>query len=514
MTNQVLPPPYTFGMPEKFTEWRPLQDYAVNSIVESEKRFVLEIQPTGSGKSLSYMAGAVLNGGRTLVLTSTKALQDQLADDFSDMSLKVSVVKGKSAYKCPISYVPCNYGPCLLGYKCKFKSKGCPYHDAVRKAKQADIAITNYAFWLSNEPDALGSFAMLVLDEAHASVNHLLDGLSLVVRQSDSDLYLPWPAQGKTKQEYIRWVTTLLEMVKERLTSIRKAGGDTSVYEEDRKALDFGKKLGVIEEMDDDNMIVEHTGKTIHFDPVWPPKMAERHLFRGIKKVVLTSATVTRKTTELLGIPIAELDESEYPSFFPIDRRLVHYIPTARVDVKMNNNAMRLWVDRIDQVIAARKDRKGIIHTVSYDRRSRVMNSSRFGEIMMAHTTRDVVDKVQRFKSANPPAVLVSPSMVTGWDFPYSECRWQIIGKIPFPDTRSKVMRERQAIDRDYGCYLAMQSLVQAVGRGMRASDDWCETFIIDDHFKWFVHKYRDFAPASFLEAVRTARVLPPRLEV
>jgi hypothetical protein len=43
------------------------------------------------------------------------------------------------------------------------------------------------------------------------------------------------------------------------------------------------------------------------------------------------------------------------------------------------------------------------------------------------------------------------------------------------------------AHDPDYANYVAMQKLVQAVGRGMRAPDDWCETLIVDDQFSWFV---------------------------
>jgi hypothetical protein len=41
--------------------------------------------------------------------------------------------------------------------------------------------------------------------------------------------------------------------------------------------------------------------------------------------------------------------------------------------------------------------------------------------------------KVATFKRRKAPAFLVSPSMTTGWDFPYDQCRWQIIAKVPIP---------------------------------------------------------------------------------
>src|SRR5258707_8109244 len=88
--------------------------------------------------------------------------------------------------------------------------------------------------------------------------------------------------------------------------------------------------------------------------------------------------------------------------------------------------------------------------------------------------------------------VLVSPSVMTGWDFPDSQCRFQILAKLPFPDTRSKITQARQALDKDYGPYLMMQNLVQAVGRGMRSKTDWCETLIVDDNCAWVSGKYKN----------------------
>ena len=108
-----------------------------------------------------------------------------------------------------------------------------------------------------------------------------------------------------------------------------------------------------------------------------------------------------------------------------------------------------------------------------------------------------------------PPAILVSPSVVTGYDFPYDECRFQIVGKLGFPDTRDPIMKARIKKDPDYSSYLAMQSLVQSSGRGGRATDDWCETFIIDDNAKWFLWKFKHFAPDWFMRAYTRLQFVP-----
>jgi Rad3-related DNA helicase len=54
-----------------------------------------------------------------------------------------------------------------------------------------------------------------------------------------------------------------------------------------------------------------------------------------------------------------------------------------------------------------------------------------------------------------------------------------------------------------------MQTLVQVCGRGMRAPDDRCENFLIDDNARWFIWKYRRFAPTWFLNSVRWRKTVP-----
>ena len=119
---------------------------------------------------------------------------------------------------------------------------------------------------------------------------------------------------------------------------------------------------------------------------------------------------------------------------------------------------------------------------------------------------------VKNFKNAPSPAVMVSPSLVAGWDFPAEDCRYIIIGKVPYPDIRAPVLKARQKLDKDWAAYQAMMTLVQSSGRGVRAATDWCETLVIDDDWVWFWMKYRNFAPRWFADAVRFDSYLPQPL--
>lgn len=493
-------------MPDKFRQWRSGQEAIILQSFSSSSRILVQVVPTGGGKSAGYMASALLYGGRTIILTSTKGLQDQLEQEFGDL---VTVVKGQSAYRCKVNYHSVQYGPCHWGYQCRFKLGGCPYHDQIRKAQRSRIVVTNYAFWMTNTPDTLGQFDYLIGDEAHSIVDHILDNQAVHLHQKECESVAAWPHRGGDMGFYRIWASVMKSHVNN-LLARKKNSGDTD-SQESTDLLNLSRKINRLDRVRDRNWVVEHVGRTINFDPIWPdPGAVERDLFRGIGRILLTSATINKKTMDILGVPRNQYEYSEYPSFFASGRRPIWYIPTVRMDHRISNAGMNQWVSAINNICRSRLRWKGVIHAVSYDRTEIVFNTGEFREFMIRHDKHSIKEAVEKFKNAYPPSILVSPSMTTGWDFPHEECRWQIIGKVPFPDSRSVVAAERGKVDPEYPFYITMQTLVQECGRGMRAIDDWCETFIIDDHWAWFRDKYKQFAPAWFMLATKISRTIPP----
>ena len=58
-----------------------------------------------------------------------------------------------------------------------------------------------------------------------------------------------------------------------------------------------------------------------------------------------------------------------------------------------------------------------------------------------------------------------------------------------------------------------MVTMVQAAGRGCRAADDRCQTFIVDDQADWFVRRNKKFAPKWFLDSYQpNVMATPPPL--
>lgn len=547
--NSILPLPVEIGLPAKFTRWRPKQDHAIVSAAESEKRFTVLCMPTGSGKSLTYMALGKLTGMRMLVLTSTKGLQNQLVGDFAEAD-----VRGMANYPCQYLVekdnlarmlpmfnpdenrhdVPtCDIGPCLGGMECRYKDEGrCDYYRAVGVAGASQIVTTNYAYWFatnqrSDEGKGLGKFDMLVLDEAHDAPEQLGNylGVEITMNQVENLLKRDWPREHDDWEEWKKWAKDMAQTARTMAANLERVvkGG----YAKRKELKEYKELKRIVMNLsrvaDSKGEWVTHMARvgrnrylTLHLDPVWPGEYAEKHLFCGVPRVVMTSATIRPKTLQLLGVSDSkDVFFTEYASTFPVNRRPVMWVPTIRVDKRTSSAEMRLWVSKIDQIIDKRLDRKGIIHTVSYARVDFIKQWSRHRNIMFTHETATTRDVVADFKRASAPAVLVSPSMATGWDFPYDECRYQIIGKVPFPDSRDKIIQARTKIDPEYSYYITMQSLVQATGRGMRAEDDVCETFVIDDHVSWFIGKWGSkLAPAWFKQSYRKSQWAPEPIKL
>jgi ATP-dependent DNA helicase DinG len=160
----------------------------------------------------------------------------------------------------------------------------------------------------------------------------------------------------------------------------------------------------------------------------------------------------------------------------------------------MSEAAVRGWISRIDQILRSRPKLKGIIHCTSYARQKDIYSLSTERRRLIWHSSWNTQAKIDEFRNTREDsgAVFISPAISTGYDFPASQCRFQIIAKIPMVDTRSKIMQARLAEDADYGDYLTAQDLTQMCGRSMRADDDWCQTLICDDHWAWWYPKMRN----------------------
>lgn len=506
--------PTDLGFPDKFASWRPHQTDAVLTAAGSDKRFIAQNQPTGSGKSLCYMAGGILNGGRILYLTSSKGLQDQLMDDFHGIGLKD--IRGKANY-------PCSARPdytCEDGHIGRCPVKGtvlCPHTKALITARQSKHVVTNYSLWTSTRKygNGIGAFDMIVMDEAHNAVDELANALQ--VRLSDHEitemLGIDWPADQISLGSWKKWANAAKGVANERSTQtlhkIRGHSDPKQSWSRDYNHFrNLVRKLSTVASMRPDEWIWEQIDQGYQFDPIRLGRYSEPYLFAGTPKILMTSATIHPRLIYMFGVKQSSLLYQDFPAVFPPVNGPVYIVPTMQMNYR--NPDIRQCILRVDQIIRARLDRKGIVHTVSRDRRDVIMDGSRFSEVMITNFGNDPVFRaVTRFKNAPPPRVLISPSVSTGYDFPGRDCEYQVLTKIPFPDNRSRIVQVRSELDKDYFAVVAMTGIQQMCGRGRRYETDRCENFILDDNFSWFYRRYSWAASKWFKESVVWLMSLP-----
>lgn len=516
------PSPAEFGAPSKYVEWRDGQDNLFWDILDSKTRFSIHNAPTGMGKTVAYISAALAQGKRVVVITESKALQDQIAKDFGCIGL--FDMRGLQNFICHAmaeggeyekmwskkwGKPTCDIGPCTGGIRCDLKDNGCDYFDAYRRACKERLVSTNYAYWIAINKygQGIGDFDILVLDECHEAMQQLSSAMSVEFNAKDfKELKTKPPKLDAKMQVWRMWGRTQLHRVQGKLDFFArgaKVGGTvdglaTFVADSDLpdaielkmwKQLE-GKCTTLSESTDDWVVDRDESSGNIRIAPVWVSDYAEGYLFQHIKRVVMLSATVRPKIAELMGIAPEDYSFYEYPSTFPVVRRPLYWIKTVTLNHKATEYDMEQWASRIDDILYPRLDRKGIIHTVSFTRQRYLLENSIFRELMHVNSSGNTRDVVKLFREAAPPAILVSPSVGTGFDFPYDAARYQIIGKVPFRDTRGSILQAQLQTDPDYSNYLTSQDLVQIYGRVNRAPDDLSETFIVDDSIEWLVSRY------------------------
>lgn len=502
-----IPSPPQLGFPAKFRSWRPNQAQAIDDVLTSDKPFVGQALHVGSGKSAAYMGVAVISKARTMILTSTKGLQTQLLNDFGDLGLVD--IRGKSNYECVgLPGHTCeegSIGKCLYRGGCH-----CTWGKAKQTALESNLVTTNYACWASTNRygQGFGKVDLLVMDEAHAAEDALCRAMKITLdrRELRDILRFQWPDDVTNMECWKDWA-----LVAKRRADLDhqalKMKIDASAHPSDdqihkfRKLSNIKRKLSEIAICKPDRWCVEEWNGSdgFQFDPIAPEDYAKKVLFRGATKVLLVSGTIRPAVFTALGIDPEEYDFFDYPKNITIARTPLIFVPTVAVDRKTTQYGLGKLVERIDEIIESRADRRGIIHTGNFRIRDFVIQNSRYSQFMISNYTQDgdvTAEIVKQFKQSKPPTILVTPSVTTGYDFPGAECRYQIIAKLPFPDLfSSKVEREKERLDPSRGITIMWQHLAQAFGRPDRSEDDWAETFILDNHIENMIHKHSKLAP-------------------
>lgn len=488
--------PADYGLPPKFARFRKAQQLGLGRILDESfngcpaPRFRGVQMVVGSGKTGYFMAldrlrRAVNPAHRTAILTMTKPLQRQILDDFS--SLGLFDMRGRSNYACTY------YGDCERGaeQKCSLsRGVSCLYRAAYEQACQAPVVITNLAYWLAihRHGEGLGRFDLLVIDEAHSLLAGLTDAATLRFSPHKG----PQGEFGRIRLDLWRlWGRQRLDEIK---AELRLASSEREAkLRKEQLDLEF-----LVREAKDGEYVVDVNEEGwAQVAPIWPADSAERLLYQGVPEVVLLSGVLLPKTMQLVGAkgaPGTARFES-YPAEFSPSSWPVQLVDVGRIQHNMSSSTKGAWINAHAKIIAHHRNHKGIVHTVSYTRAQEIFDAlpAALRPRCILHRSGNIEEAITKFKLANWPAVLLSPALTTGYDFPEEEENFSIVSKMPRPDFSStpNLRRERKNRDPSYDDYEMMMTFQQMIGRMKRTAAQRAAVYVLDSHARYLLPNHR-----------------------
>lgn len=504
--------PHNLGLPEKFKEFRPHQLQTAAKAASSGEYSFLVDAPTGTGKTILAATSQKLLKKKAVYVCMTKQLEDQILNDFS----YAKVLKGRSAYPClkyPQLYPKVTAELCTHteAAPCNFLSR-CPYRLAKRAALNAELAVLNTAYLLS-EANYVGGFTdmeYLIIDEVDSLESQLMNFIELVITQRQLQKFNLSTPKYKTKFEsWIDWAEETISKLKPQLRKLET---------EDQTWMDFNTLrdikylkafIGKLEffTCEVDKTWVWYPGdERWEFKPVWVSKYAKGYLWKHAKKALGMSATILDPKQLSKNIGLQEYKYVELPSPFPKENRPIFFQPCASVSNKTLPTALPKIAKSVEKIMAQYPDSKILCHTVSYKIRDYLRDNIQ-SKRLVTHSTKDRALVLEKFKRSKAPLVLLSPSMERGIDLPQEECRVVIITKCPFPSLGDPQISRRLHGSSDGQQWYALRTistLIQASGRAVRSVDDHCDTYILDEQFARMYTDYKSLFPQWYREAVIT----------
>lgn len=484
---------------------------------------------------------------KSTVTCPTKGLQDQYVHDFQDMVN----FKGRKNYGCsaPTATAQTHYGNAscqqiLRDRDCQ--RWRCPYVQAKNKWLIAPLRVSNSHLKISLDLEVFGGdhrHDLLIMDECHRLPDVLVDIFEMNINLKNM---IALQAKGLPRGgEIVDLINKLYAAIGDNL----KEGKIIAVTDEIKEAADDLRTVSssIIETLTDklrestlsdiqeqfiddlltrlssistnaaalaqhqiqdiivqsvvfeEHQMMEITLKPILASDVYAPALGWKADYR-----IFMSATVCgpEKYAETMGIGKFYYIEIDNP--IPRDSRIVNYIPVGKMSGKFIDATKPHMLEAIDELIEAHIDENGLIHTASYKLAEYIKTWSKYSDrIIIGKDRKKTMAWLEHGADPdNKPVVVVSPSMVEGYDLKGDLCRFNIIAKVPFGSLGDPLIKYRA--DRDFGMYNreTILHVVQASGRGTRGVSDFSVNYILDESFDTLLSRGKKFMPSWFLDAI------------
>ena len=506
----------------------------INDAIRKGFKYIILEAGTGTGKSAIATTLAKMYES-AYILTMTKQLQSQYSDEFD-----FPLVKGRGNFACLSNNLDttCDMGLCKTtptssNFFCKYgvaknpsldaelafedsyggvvfyqSQNHCHYWNQKANAVNSPITLMNYDYAIVelNYVKHFGKRSLLILDEAHNIENKLMATMEVTLynRTLEKDINKRISPETLKDGELEDWKMEI-EAIAESYEDIDLKNLAKNKAERIRSTIHRLKILKENLEKEPKNWVIDAEESGVTFKPLRVHHYAKNNLLKYGDAVIFMSATILshKMFSKWLGLNPAEVYHIKVDSPFTKEKRPIILNLAGKMSANRIKNTAPKTIPILQEILKRHEGDKGLIHTHSYKCQQYITNNLNNSRLI-SHTSQNREQILNFFEKDENPLVLVSPSMSEGVDLPYDKCRFQVIYKIPFPYLGDKQVNMRMKRDKKWYAYKTVMTLMQAYGRGMRAEDDSCYTYIIDSDINMLFKSplYRSLIPDFFKEAV------------
>jgi ATP-dependent DNA helicase DinG len=514
---------------------RPTQIRVIDEIEKAYSngyRFVILEGPVGSGKSAIAITMAKFFGW-SHIITPRKSLQNQYYEDFKD---HIVMMKGRSSYPCTfedsdnhykkiIKIIQsgdsplispgsdhCGNAPCLNDkqvYTVCTNERTCPYQAAIFSAQNSAHIVHNLHSFIFQTAfgQRFGAREILIIDEAHEVENTIRDFIAKKFVITKLLTTEEEPGKFTTITEWCDW------LLRPEFTSrySKKPNGDNRSSDH-QLYIDRVEGFREYAEVYKENFVVKREIDTLsrrtkfEFIPKHIGKAAQQYLFEYAKKILLMSGTIYSKEMfcSRLGINPDQAYFIRVGSSFPVESRPIYMKDEYMVDTSHANWVENFpkMIDNINTLLEKFPDVKGLIHSPSYMAAEQITHRLRNRRIL-THDKHNFLQKLEEFLKATDNKVFISPVCSQGMDFKDDRARFQIILRVPYPNTNDPFLADMVKTDYPWFNYQALITFGQQIGRINRSDTDFGVTILLDSRFEKFISRNKKMIPGWVKEAIK-----------
>lgn len=488
-------------LPPWVTELRPHQWDAIEAVMElflgQGTRAVFLDAPTGTGKSLIGEVVRQLLGKAAWYVCTSKSLQDQFVRDFP----YAKVLKGRSNY--PTQTMPF---PEYSAADCTKEGTGedaschwcpmveeCGYERAKKDALRSGLGVLNTAYLMTeaNYVKSTSGRGLVIADECDTLEGELMGFVQFYVGERVlRSLGLEAPKKGSHKATILGFLSDdLVPAAHTALAGLPRATGDVRVLRRRAQLVQLiDSALSVGSQFGQEHWLRDNDAGPLVLKPIRVDDYGMRNWWVHAKRWLCMSATII--SPEEMAVSLGcELpwDTVRVPMTFPPENRQINIAPIADMKASKRDESYPRMALAIRRVLEMHPKERVLVHTVSYDLTGYLAKElgKYYPRRILSYAKADERERTLRAFRNTKGAVLLAPSLDRGVDLKDDECRVIIVAKIPFPYLGDRQVSARLNGPGGQGWYnvQTVRTLVQMTGRGVRSSDDWCVTYILDRQF-------------------------------